>query len=143
MEAVQALTGWWSKATDVVAAGEKEVSSGSKWSASVQIFRNRRGESWGRSGGGSRGRESSGGRDAHDPRGYRQELDEIDVAEEEKHVWIGGRGWINRLEEGRKGKAPGRCAWTTRYLLDPLIERTRLCGKQINSVTVKKKGQML
>jgi len=58
MEAVQALTGWWAKATDVVAAGEKEVSSGSKWSASVQIFRNPRGESWGRSRGGRGGEKA-------------------------------------------------------------------------------------
>jgi len=47
MEAVQALTGWWAKATDVVAAGEKEVSSGSKWSASVQIFREPKGRELG------------------------------------------------------------------------------------------------
>ena len=47
MEAVQALTGWWAKVTDVVAAGEKEVSSGSKWSASVQIFREPKGRELG------------------------------------------------------------------------------------------------
>jgi len=47
MEAVQALTGWWAKATDVVAAGEKEVSSSSKWSASVQIFREQKGSELG------------------------------------------------------------------------------------------------
>ena len=122
---------WWQP-------GRRKFPAAANGRRQCRSLGNRRGESWGRSGGGSRGRESSGGRDAHDPRGYRQEPDEIDVAEEEKCVWIGGRGWINRLEEGRKGKAPGRCAWTTRYLLDPLIECTRLCGKQINSVTVKK-----
>ena len=93
---------WWQP-------GRRKFPAAANGRRQCRSLGNRRGESWGRSGGGSRGRESSGGRDAHDPRRYRQEPDEIDVAEEEKHMWIGGRGWINRLEEGRKGKAPEMC----------------------------------